>query len=120
MKGLKVYSGSALDMPVEIEDADLLIYKHIFEHFYDPHAAVKAATEHLAPGGYVLVEVPNASQFNSFPKHHSPLHYLVLEHISHFDQHHLEELFAVHEMVLQDTMCTDFDKAEDYPVPIML
>ncbi len=117
-EGYEACYGSAFDMPIEKESADFLIYRYIFEHFYDLHTAVKAASEHLAPGGYVLAEVPDAKLYNSF-EGYAPLHYLILEHINHFDLPHIEFLFGTYGLKLIDSKHLLLDIAEDYPVPIM-
>ncbi len=117
-EGMEAYLGSALDMPIRKEEADLLIYKHIFEHFYDLHSAAKAAYEHIAPGGYLFVAVPDAAFYNSC-KEYSSLHYLTIEHINHFDLHHIESLFGTYGLKLENSVTRMLDISEDYPVPIM-
>lgn len=113
-----VCHGSALVAPDFKIHADLLIYKHIFEHFFSPNAAVSTASKMLALNGYVMVAVPDASLYNSFDEY-SPLNYFTLEHINHFDVHHIESLFGFQgfEMVFSSTRMLDIK--EDFPVPIM-
>lgn len=117
-EGIEAYYGSALDIPIKKETADLLIYKHIFEHFYDLHTAIEKAIELLVPGGHIFVAVPDCQRYNNF-KEYSPLHYFTVEHINHFDLHHVESLFAAHGMTMEHTETQMLDISEDYPVPIM-
>lgn len=117
-EGFEAYIGSAVNLPEEIKNADLLIYKHIFEHFFDLHSAAKSACDAIAPGGYLLIAVPDALRYNDF-QDYSFLHYMNLEHINHFDRHHIESLFLCHGMKLESATTIMLDISEDYPVPIM-
>lgn len=117
-EGYEAYLGSALQMPKATEKAAFLIYKHIFEHFFDLHAAVAMAGKHLAPGGYLLAAVPDAARYHDCPGY-SPLHYLTLEHINHFDLQHLDSLFGAHGMQREYAASRMLDIAEDFPFPIM-
>lgn len=117
-EGIEAHLGSAYKLPIKEGEADLLIYKHIFEHFYEVHSAVKEACNSLAPGGLLFVAVPDTSCYNKF-KDYSFLHYLTLEHINHFDLPHLEVLFGMYGMVLENSETRMLDIKEDFPVPIM-
>lgn len=115
-QGGEAYVGSALDIP--LRNVDLLIYKHIFEHFYQVHNVMEKAVSSLSPEGYIFVAVPDSSRYGEFTDY-SPLHFFTLEHINHFDLHHLEAIFAVHGMTLVHVSSQLLNIAEDYPVPIL-
>jgi 2-polyprenyl-3-methyl-5-hydroxy-6-metoxy-1,4-benzoquinol methylase len=117
-EGLEAYTGSAFDIPEHTKNADLLIYKHIFEHFFDLHSAAKAAHKNIVPGGHLFIAVPDATQYNNF-REYSFLHYMNLEHINHFDLPHIESLFSSYGMSMEYTDTQLLDISEDYPVPIM-
>jgi SAM-dependent methyltransferase len=47
------------DLPLEDESVDYVISSHVFEHFFDPIAALKEWVRVVRPGGYVFIIVPN-------------------------------------------------------------
>jgi SAM-dependent methyltransferase len=40
-------------------DFDLVILSHVLEHFRDPKSLIRSANDALAPGGVLIIEVPN-------------------------------------------------------------
>jgi len=116
--GEEVYYGSAFNLSMGEEKTDLFIYKHIFEHFLNPEPAIKTAIENLTPNGFLFIAVPDTAYYNSHPGY-SHLHYLTLEHINHFDLHHLEMLFGRFGLILEHSYTRQLDIGEDYPVPIL-
>jgi SAM-dependent methyltransferase len=70
----KLYTGD----PADIDDQfDLITFCHSLEHIPDPVAALKALRTKLAPGGRLLVQVPNVRP-NIYDL-------VVADHRSHFD-----------------------------------
>lgn len=116
--GIPARVGSVLDIFAVHQKKDVLIYKHIFEHLYDISASAKAASENLNPDGFLLIAVPDASRYNEF-SHYSFLHYLTIEHINHFDLHHLQTLFRRFGFSMVNYESHMLDIAEDYPFPIL-
>jgi SAM-dependent methyltransferase len=117
-QGEEVYYGSAFDCSIGEEKADVLIYKHIFEHFLTPKPAIKTAIDQLTPKGFLFIAVPDTAFYNSHSGY-SPLHYLTFEHINHFDLHHLVMLFGKYGLTLEHSYTRQLDIGEDFPVPIL-
>lgn len=44
---------------------DVIVGKHVLEHQRDPKVAVDAMLEMLAPGGYLVIQVPNANSWQA-------------------------------------------------------
>jgi SAM-dependent methyltransferase len=57
-RGAKVHTGTLADQPWA-GTFDLIIFQHSLEHIPNPVGAVRAASELLAPGGRLIVDVPN-------------------------------------------------------------
>ena len=53
--------GSVLEVPLPFVagDFDYVIFADVLEHLIDPAAAIRRCVEYLAPGGRVVVSVPN-------------------------------------------------------------
>jgi SAM-dependent methyltransferase len=53
--------GSVLDasLPFAAGEFDYLVFADVLEHLVDPAAAIRRCLEYLAPGGRVIVSVPN-------------------------------------------------------------
>jgi len=70
---------------------DCIILSHVLEHVYDLELAVGAVTGLLNQNGLLYVEVPDASRY---PEHFVvPYYYFDCEHINHFSETSLENLF---------------------------
>lgn len=52
-----------LDFP-EYQLFQTIILAHVLEHVDDPHDLLKRALQHLAPGGILIVSVPNANSLH--------------------------------------------------------
>lgn len=116
--GIDARTGSALDTFEAHQKKDVLIYKHIFEHFYDISSATRIAAENLKSGGFLFIAVPDACRYNEFYKY-SFLHYLTIEHINHFDLKHIQILFQKFGFSLVNHESRMLDIAEDFQFPIL-
>ena len=60
-RGFSVYSGTAEQLPAEIENRqfDAVIMIHVLEHCLDPIIALQNAYQLLKPGGILVAETPN-------------------------------------------------------------
>lgn len=115
--GIPAKAGSATDLPLNEEKADCIIFKNIFEHFYDFAAVLDQMEKNLAADGFVLVEVPDADRYNDFVDY-NPLSYFTLEHINHFDNNHLQTMFQRRGFETIATGTRMLDIAEKFPVLI--
>jgi SAM-dependent methyltransferase len=65
------------------ESYDFILFNHSIEHMPDPEAAIKKCTSILAPGGTLLVQIPNIDsvEFTRYRQHwcwlHAPYHYAI-------------------------------------------
>ncbi len=64
------------DVSSSTGDFKLIMFNHSLEHVADPVATLHAATEHLAPGGAVLVRIPVAG---SYADRHYGSHWVALD-----------------------------------------
>ncbi len=58
--GLDVLEGRLSDVDLGDRSFDAVTFLDSFEYFPDPGGALRGVAEHLAPGGIVLLKVPNA------------------------------------------------------------
>ncbi len=59
-RGLKITRGSLIDCPAFEGSFDLILMKHVLEHYRDPFAALTQARNQLSSRGLVEIIVPNA------------------------------------------------------------
>jgi SAM-dependent methyltransferase len=80
-RGLSLHWGSPLDVLKSVPAPSLIYMNHVFEHFRDPLAQLHALRGLLAPGGKVLIIVPDVSRIGEFPFPAGDLRLFV--HIAH-------------------------------------
>jgi SAM-dependent methyltransferase len=80
----RVHAGDLLEAPFAPGEFDCVTAFHVLEHVPDPVAAVRRMLEWLAPGGLLIVEVPNAGGLGArlFGRAWSGLE--LPRHLSHF------------------------------------
>lgn len=62
--GIKVVEGSdTLSLLATLPKFDVIVLWQVIEHLPDPWAVLKAAAQHLAPGGVLIVDTPNPDAF---------------------------------------------------------
>jgi SAM-dependent methyltransferase len=88
----RVHVGDLLGAPFAPGEFDCVTAFHVLEHVPDPVAAVRRMLEWLAPGGLLVVEVPNAGGLGArlFGRAWSGLE--LPRHLSHFTPESLERL----------------------------
>ncbi len=91
-KGIQAAIGSLTRLPFNHVSADLIIVSHIMEHVIDLPVALQNIDDKLSKEGLVYVEVPDASKYGDM-KGFSPLRFFYLQHVIHFDQSQLCNLF---------------------------
>ncbi len=81
------YGQSETDM----EDFDLIVSTHTFEHILDVRKTFEQLLKLLKPGGLILIAVPDLSSY--FETYYGPFAHFDLEHINHFTENSLTLLF---------------------------
>jgi SAM-dependent methyltransferase len=71
---------------------DGVLLSHVMEHVLDLRAALDAVANLIAPGGWVYVEVPDATRYEECLV--APFQDFNLEHINHFSSQSLNHLLA--------------------------
>ena len=82
--------GTLSAVPLEAGSFDGVILSHVMEHVRDLSAAMDHVHSLLNPGGWVYIEVPDASRYNEFLV--APFQDFNTEHINHFSQSSLANL----------------------------
>jgi len=103
-KGFSVFHGDFLTNPLN-KKFDCIILSHVLEHVYDLQKAVKVINGLLRKGGILYVEVPDVSRYDDY--YIKPFHYFDHEHINHFDNGSLENLF-------DDFLCIETIEKKSY------
>ncbi len=83
-QGATVHTGTLQDQPWPAASFDLVIFQHSLEHIPDPVAALREASTLLAPGGQLIVDVPN---WASWQRHLFGNRWVMLDlprHLQHF------------------------------------
>jgi SAM-dependent methyltransferase len=64
-KGLIAQECNVDQSPLPFEDGyfDLVVFASVIEHLYNPHFAIGEITRVIRPGGFLLLEAPNAVAF---------------------------------------------------------
>lgn len=91
--GVEVVTGSLLDPP-PLAPVDGVILSHVFEHVFDCRGAVNQLKHLLKPGGWLYVEVPDATRYHEPRFLVAPFQDLNPEHINHFSLNSLENLLG--------------------------
>jgi len=110
MQGIKAVRGDIFNNSLITDkiEYDFVIFSHVFEHLYDLKKAVQYVSSYLKEGGLVYIEVPDASRYKDF--YVVPYYYFDSEHINHFSEHSLTNLF------LQSNF--EFVKYEQKEIPV--
>jgi SAM-dependent methyltransferase len=77
------YGGRGVAYPLRY---DLIALCHVLEHVPDPTALLRPLVHNLAPGGRLLIVVPNVRQ--------NPIDLLIADHCSHFNANSLINVIA--------------------------
>lgn len=70
---------------------DVVIMRHVLEHFLDPISVLKKVSKILKPDGILYVAVPNSKK----PTHPLISHYLRVVHVSYFSELSLSNSFGL-------------------------
>ena len=94
---LDVVEGSLFALPRSLGEFDAILLSHVLEHVSDLHVAVERLLDHLAPGGCIYVEVPDASRYAECVV--APFQDFNTEHLNHFSAASLANLMGRHGLV---------------------
>ncbi len=77
------YIGREATFPLKY---DIVSLTHVLEHIPDPRHFVRELSRNLAPGGHLVIAVPNIRQ--------NPIDLLIADHASHFDENSLGSVLS--------------------------
>lgn len=97
---MDVVQGNALDLKVAESSFDFVFYTHILEHILDIDRAIEEMKRIVADGGYVLIEVPDASRYAE-ARIHDYYWIGMREHVNHFTPASLCSILNRHGVVIQ-------------------
>jgi SAM-dependent methyltransferase len=89
--GVEIVVGDAVSAPVD-GPFDAITMWHVLEHLPEPLAALERAAELLAPGGRLVVSVPNNDSWQARLGGDDWLHLDIPRHIYHFTPGSLSQL----------------------------
>ena len=115
--GLTAEQGGIFESGEESDRFGCVVISHVLEHLRDLRCGVSRVADRVASGGYLYVEVPDASRYHEYYK--VPYYYFDCEHINHFESAALVNLlsgegFEPRELV-QKEISTSADDSR-YPV----
>jgi SAM-dependent methyltransferase len=90
--GIRVMTGSLFDLPVAVNEADIVILGSVLEHIRDLAGGLGRVRRLLSPHGAVYIEVPDALQFADSPD--APFQEFSVEHINFFSALSLANLLT--------------------------
>ena len=86
---------------------DVVILSQVLEHIYDLKGIKKSIYNILSDNGIIYIDVPNASEYRSH--YIKPFHYFDIDHINHFDENSIKNLFF-------ECECLDYNEYSDIVV----
>ncbi len=84
--------GGLFDLPLVLSPLQGIVLSHVLEHVRDLEQALRGLHRHLEPGGWLYIEVPDATRYHAFVP--SPFQDFNTEHINHFSPTALQRLCA--------------------------
>ena len=99
---LNVTCGTLRELAPRAGPFDVITLWHVLEHTYDPHAVIERLAESLAPGGCLILAVPNAAGLDAARYEASWVAYDVPRHVQHFTPRSLLALCREHGLRLKD------------------
>jgi SAM-dependent methyltransferase len=89
--GVHMYKGDVFDNDIE-QKFDIVILSHVVEHIYDLSECVTVLQKYMKPDGHLYIEVPDADAYH-LDKYYHPFQEYNTEHINHFNDLSLSQLF---------------------------
>lgn len=109
--------GTLSAIPVKAGSFDGVILSHVVEHVRDLSTAMDRVYSLLNPGGWVYIEVPNASRYHEFLV--APFQDFNTEHINHFSQISLANLCRQNRFVPEACGNKTIYSSKDMPYPAL-
>lgn len=109
--------GTLSAIPAEAGSFDGIILSHVMEHVRDLAEAMDLVHGLLNPGGWVYIEVPDASRYHEFLV--APFQDFNTEHINHFSEASLANLCRRNRFVPEVGGTKTIYSAKDMPYPAL-
>jgi predicted TPR repeat methyltransferase len=113
----EVWVGTLSAIPLETGFFDGVILSHVMEHVRDLSAAMDHVHSLLNPGGWVYIEVPDASRYYELLV--APFQDFNTEHINHFSQTSLANLCRQNRFVPEACGNKTIYSSKDMPYPAL-
>jgi 2-polyprenyl-3-methyl-5-hydroxy-6-metoxy-1,4-benzoquinol methylase len=102
-RGAEVQTATLETAEVPSGSVDVVTLWHVLEHVEDPGAALKRVASWLAPGGALVVAVPNLASLQARLGGDAWMHWDLPRHRTHFTPAGLSRLLAAHGLPVQRT-----------------
>jgi len=89
--GFPCRQGFFTRLPSDFDTFDCVVLSHVMEHVLEVREAMHVLATIVPAGGYVYIEVPDASRYHQFLV--APFQDFNTEHINHFSEASLDNLF---------------------------
>ncbi|MCE9587113.1 MAG: class I SAM-dependent methyltransferase [Verrucomicrobia bacterium] len=109
--------GTLASIPEEAGTFDGIILSHVVEHVRDLSAAMELVHRLLNPGGWVYIEVPDASRYKEFLV--APFQDFNTEHINHFSETSLANLCRRNRFLPELSGTKIIYSSKDMPYPAL-
>jgi len=113
----RVWTGTLSGFPAGIGTFDGIILSHVMEHVCDARTALERLRGLLNPGGWVYIEVPDATRYEQFLV--APFQDFNTEHINHFSMASLANLFRTCGFIPEVGGTKEIFSAKDMPYPAL-
>jgi SAM-dependent methyltransferase len=114
--GIDAVAASLYTLP-DLGLFDIITLSHVLEHLEDLRGATRSFARLLRPGGFVYIEVPDASRYSECLI--APFQDFNTEHINHFSHRSLRRLMAEVGMVPFLEGTKTIESAKDVPYPAL-
>ena len=109
---------ATLETFTSTQQFDLVSLTGVLEHLYDIQIAIKRIARLIKPGGYLFVDVPDASEYSTHFL--APYYRYDQEHINHFSKHHLTNLMSWGNAQPVEIIQKEMPFAKYHPMPSLL
>jgi 2-polyprenyl-3-methyl-5-hydroxy-6-metoxy-1,4-benzoquinol methylase len=115
--GVEAWVGTLARMPENIGTFDGIILSHVMEHVRDLSSAMELIHRLLKQGGWIYIEVPDASRYEEFLV--APFQDFNTEHINHFSRISLANLFRQNYFIPEISGIKKIYSSKDTPYPAL-